>query len=248
MVEFLLAFLSSLLAGVINAIAGGGTLITFPSLVWLGLDPIVANITNTVALWTGSFFGAIGFRGKFKGIKHLILPFLIASTFGALLGALILIITPSQTFKSLVPFLILFAVLVLALSEPIKRLSLRFSQIYVHPFIPLFLQFLTGVYGGYFGAGIGIIMLASISLSGISHIHTANALKNLLGFSINFVGAIVFLISGKISWLHALVMMPGFALGGYLGAKLSQRLRPSKIKAFIIAWGLFLAFYMLLLK
>lgn len=248
MIEYLLAFIASLFAGAINAVAGGGTLITFPSLVWLGLDPVVANITNTVALWIGSLFGAFGFKGRFKETKNLLLPFLIASTFGALLGALILIKTPSQTFKSLVPLLIFFAVLILALSEPIKRMVSIFSKGHIHPSIPLSLQFLTGIYGSYFGAGIGIMMLASITLSGIHHIHTANALKNLLGFSINLVGAFVFLISGKVSWLYAFVMMPGFALGGYLGAKLSQRFNPRVIKAFVVFWGFSLVFYMLLVK
>ncbi|MFN7066098.1 MAG: sulfite exporter TauE/SafE family protein [Aquificaceae bacterium] len=243
--EYLLAFFPSVLAGAINAVAGGGTLITFPSLLWLGLDPVVANITNTVALWVGSLFGAFGFRKRIKEAKEMLLPLLVASTLGALLGALLLINTPSQTFRSLVPLLILFAVLMLAFGEFINRII---SRLRIVPLIALSLQFLTGVYGSYFGAGIGIMMLVSLTLSGVNNIHTANGLKNLLGFSINLLGAVVFVLSGKVSWIYALVMMPGFALGGYLGAVLSQRVKQRVVRVFVIGWGLFLALYMLLLK
>lgn len=239
-----------MLAGGINAVAGGGTLITFPSLLWIGLDPVVANITNTVALWVGSLSAAFGFKNRIRETKDLLLPLLVFSLFGALLGAVLLIKTPSQTFRSFVPFLILFAVLMLAFSELIKRLLSKFitKGNRVSPFIPLSLQFLTGMYGSYFGAGIGIMMLASLTLSGIYNIHTANALKNILGFSINLLGALVFILSGKVDWPFALVMMPGFALGGYMGAYLSQRFKSKMVRLFVILWGLFLAFYMLLIK
>ncbi|MEN3028434.1 MAG: sulfite exporter TauE/SafE family protein [Aquificaceae bacterium] len=243
---YLLALMASFLAGGINSVAGGGTLITFPTLLWLGLDPVVANITNTVALWTGSLSGLFGFRERIAQVKSLILPFLISSSLGAVFGALILINTPSQTFRSLVPFLILFAVFMLAGGEVIKRLLARFALKgkSLPLFLPLFLQFLTGAYGSYFGAGIGIMMLASLTLSGVHHIHTANALKNLLGFSINLLGAFLFLLSGKVSWLHALLMMPGFALGGYVGARLSQRFKPGRVRLFVVLWGLFIGLYM----
>ncbi|MCS6997993.1 MAG: sulfite exporter TauE/SafE family protein [Aquificaceae bacterium] len=239
---YLLALVASFLAGGINSVAGGGTLITFPTLLWLGLDPVVANITNTVALWTGSLLGLFGFKERIAQVKSLILPFLVSSSLGAVFGALILINTPSQTFRSLVPFLILFAVSMLAGGEVIKKLIARFTP--EDKSIPLFLQFVTGVYGSYFGAGIGIMMLASLTLSGVHNIHTANALKNLLGFSINLLGALLFLLSGKVSWLHALFMMPGFALGGYVGARLSQRFKPGKVRLFVVLWGLSISLYM----
>ncbi len=250
MIEYLLAFGASILAGGINAVAGGGTLITFPSLLWIGLDPVVANITNTVALWVGSLFGVFGFKDRAKETKDLLLPLLSASLLGALLGAILLVITPSQTFRSFVPFLILFAVLMLALSELIKRFLSSFviRGGKVSPFVSLPLQFLTGMYGSYFGAGIGIMMLASLTLSGIYNIHNANALKNLLGFSINLLGAFIFVLSGKVDWSFALVMMPGFALGGYTGAHLSQKFKPNVVRLFVILWGLFLVLYMPLIK
>ncbi len=250
MEAFFISFGSAFLAGAINAVAGGGTLITFPALLWLGLDPVVANITNTVALWIGSLSGAFGFRKEFKEIKSLIAPFFLSSALGAVAGALLLLNTPSQTFRSVVPFLIFFAVSMLALSEAIKRLISRFSfeerGLYLP--LPLFLQFLTGVYGSYFGAGIGIMMLASLTLSGIHRIHTANALKNLLGFSINLLGASIFVLSGKVSWLYALFMMPGFALGGYVGARVSLGLRPRVVRLFVVMWGFSIGVYMLVVE
>ncbi|MFN3471618.1 MAG: sulfite exporter TauE/SafE family protein [Aquificaceae bacterium] len=246
----ILAFFASLLAGAINAVAGGGTLITFPSLVWLGLDPVVANISNTVALWVGSLTGAFGFKDRLKESKDMLLYLFLSSVIGALAGALLLIKTPSKTFRDIVPFLIFFAVLMLTLSEFIKGLLARFviEDGRLHPLIPASLQFLTGVYGSYFGAGIGIMMLASLTLSGIHNIHTANGIKNLLGFTINLVGALIFVLGGKVSWTFALAMMPGFALGGYVGARISQRFKPKAVKTFVIGWGILIGLYMLLIK
>mgnify|MGYP001627120521 CR=1 FL=1 len=243
---YLLAFFASLMAGAINSVAGGGTLITFPTLVFLGLDPVVSNMTNTVALWIGSLTGAWGFRNRLSEVKEKLLPFLLVSTLGALAGALLLIWTPSETFKKIVPFLIFLAVFLLAFSEFIKRLLAKLT-VEGRSFLTfaLFLQLLTGIYGSYFGAGIGIMMLASLSLSGISNIHSANALKNMMGFVINLLGAVLFALSGKVSWGFALVMMPGFALGGYAGAWLSQRFKPKKVRLFVVFWGLIIGLYML---
>ncbi len=250
MEPYLIAFGGALLAGAINAVAGGGTLITFPALLWLGFDPVVANITNTVALWTGSLSGAFGFRKRLAETKSLLLPFLLSSSLGAITGALILVKTPSQTFKSVVPFLVFFAVFMLAFSELIKKLLAKFALQEGRGLLTfaLLLQFMTGLYGSYFGAGIGIMMLASLTLSGLKNIHSANALKNLLGFSINLLGAVIFILSGKVSWSYALVMMPGFALGGYAGAKLSQRFRPKVVRIFVVLWGIALGVYMLVVE
>ncbi|RMH07983.1 MAG: sulfite exporter TauE/SafE family protein [Aquificota bacterium] len=165
---------------------------------------------------------------------------------GSLVGALFLLYTPPTTFKSLVPFLIFTAVLLLAFSEAIKRAIAGFLlEGKKLPYVfPLALQFITGVYGSYFGAGIGIMMLASLSLSGIGNIHTANALKNLLGFVINLVGAFVFALSGKVSWHFVALLMPSFALGGYVGARVSLIFPPRWVKVFIILWGVFIGSYL----
>ncbi len=247
---YLLAFGASVLAGAINSVAGGGTLITFPTLVWLGLDPVVANITNTVALWVGSLSGAFGFRRRIKQTKGLLLPFLLSSLVGAVAGALLLIKTPSETFRSIVPFLIFLAVFMLAFGEVIRNLLARLvlqGGGFTLP-LALLLQFITGIYGTYFGAGIGIMMLASLTLSGVSNIHTANALKNILGFSINLLGATIFIVSGKVSWIYTFSMMPGFALGGYLGARVSQKFKPKAVRLFVILWGLLVGVYTLMVR
>lgn len=243
---YAVVFVAGFLAGFINSVAGGGTLITFPSLVWAGLDPVVANMTNTVALWVGSLGGAWGFRKNFYEVKNLILPFLVVSSVGAILGAFLLLYTPSSTFKNLVPFLILLAVLLLALSETIKKALIRLPFGRFSFLFSLFLQFITGVYGSYFGAGIGIMMLTSLSLSGIGNIHIANALKNMLGFVINLIGAFIFALSGKVNWHFVVLLMPSFALGGYAGAKISLKFHPRTVKFFVVLWGILVCLYTLL--
>ncbi|RLJ69941.1 hypothetical protein BCF55_0200 [Hydrogenivirga caldilitoris] len=243
MEDSLLILLASFLAGSINAVAGGGTLITFPTLVFLGFDPVSSNMTNTVALWAGSLTGAYGFRHRLRELGSLVLPFFVVSTLGAIVGAVLLIKTPSETFKELVPFLILFAVLLLYLNEFTGK---TFKGIAVSSRFALFLQFITGIYGSYFGAGIGIMMLASLALSGINHIHTANALKNLLGFNINLIGSLFFAFSGKVVWSIVPVMVLGFGLGGYFGAYISQRVKASLVRAFILLWGLSVGLFLLL--
>ncbi len=236
--EYLLAALGAALAGATNAVAGGGTLKTFPLLVWLGVDPVSANITNTVSLWIGSMTSAFGFRRYIKEGKDYLKRLLIPSLLGGFFGAYLLVKTPSDLFRSFVPFLILFATFVLALNNGLIK------EVKFHGRYNLFVfvaQFLTSLYGGYFGAGIGILMLASLSLAGIKNIHVANGIKNLLGMSINAIASFYFAFSGLVFWQYASVMMIGFAIGGFLGAKASQKFEKRKVKAFIIAWGLFLS-------
>ncbi|SHK56054.1 sulfite exporter TauE/SafE family protein [Thermocrinis minervae] len=232
----LLVILSSFVAGLVNAIAGGGTLLTFPTLVFAGLDPISANVTNTVALWLGPLFGALGFRKHLERsyLKKLVVPSLL----GGLVGAVLLILTPQKTFELIVPFLILFASIILALKSKITKLVERYRLPYPIVFVAVFLS---AVYGGYFGAGLGILMLASLSLLGIVNIHAANAIKNLLGFLINLVASVYFAFSGKVYWHYVFVMMGTFALGGYIGALLAQKMDKKKVEAFIILWGFFLS-------
>ncbi|WP_448584620.1 sulfite exporter TauE/SafE family protein [Thermocrinis sp.] len=240
MESYVITFLASLLAGFINVIAGGGTLVTFPALIWVGVEPVSANITNTVALWLGPLAGALSYRNIIKENLSSLRIFLPPSVLGAILGAFLLIHTPSDTFRKAIPFLIGFATLLLALSEFIlrvlKNLGARNSSI-----IASTLQFATAVYGSYFGAGIGIMMVSSIVLSGISNIHVAIGLKNFLGFLINLLGAFVFLFSGKVAFDFVLVMMGGFVIGGYLGGLTAQKLNQKVVKIFIIFWGFFLS-------
>ncbi|WP_448588384.1 sulfite exporter TauE/SafE family protein [Thermocrinis sp.] len=235
--------IASVFAGFINAIAGGGTLLTFPALVAVGVEPVSANITNTVALWWGPLAGALSYRNTIKENLPILKVFLLPSILGAILGALLLIYTPSDTFRKAIPFLIGFATLLLALSEVIMKL-LKNSPLYRSSLpISLLLQFATGVYGSYFGAGIGIMMVSSIVLSGVSNIQVAIGLKNFLGFLINLLGALIFLFSGKVAFDFVLVMMPGFVVGGYLGAFTAQRLNPKAVKTTIVIWGTLLSLF-----
>jgi uncharacterized membrane protein YfcA len=231
-------------AGLINSIAGGGTLVSFPALLWIGRDPILANATSTVALWPASLAGAYGFRRELKGgARHFVL-FGVPSLVGGVLGALLLINTRSETFARLVPFLVLFATLLLAAQEPISRKLGRVEG--AKPTRAwwagaIVFQFFVGVYGGYFGAGIGILMLAALGLLGFSDIHRMNALKNLLAICINGVAALCFIASGKVLWADVLLMTFAAIVGGYTGARLAYRLGRRFVRIAVIVIGLIMS-------
>lgn len=230
-------------AGLINSIAGGGTLVSFPALLWVGRDPVLANATSTVALWPASLAGLYGFRRELTGWTRTFLFFAAPSLLGGVLGAMLLLRTPSETFGRLVPFLILFATLLLAVQEPISR-RLRGGLEEEHKPTrawwvgALVFQFLVGVYGGYFGAGIGILMLAALGLLGFTDIHRMNALKNLLAICINGVAAVYFIASGKVYWMDVLVMTFAAIAGGYSGARLAYRLGRRFVRSAVIILGL----------
>jgi len=230
-------------AGMINSIAGGGTLVSFPALLWVGRDPVLANATSTVALWPASLAGAYGFRREMGGGWRTLLLFAAPSLVGGVLGAVLLLRTPSETFGRLVPFLILFATLLLAAQEPISR-RLRAGREEEHRPTrawwagALAFQFLVGVYGGYFGAGIGILMLAALGLLGFTDIHRMNALKNLLAICINGVAAVYFIFSGAVIWSDVLVMTFAAIAGGYSGARLAYRLGRRFVRLAVILIGL----------
>jgi len=229
-------------AGLINSIAGGGTLVSFPALLWTGRDPVLANATSTVALWPASLAGVYGFRRELKGGgARLFLLFGAPSLAGGVLGAVLLLRTPSETFARLVPFLILFATLLLAAQEPISRKLGRAEG--SKPTRAWWagatvFQFLVGVYGGYFGAGIGILMLAALGLLGFTDIHRMNALKNLLAICINGVAAVYFIASGAVIWSDVLVMTFAAIVGGYTGARLAYRLGRRFVRLAVIVIGL----------
>ena len=230
-------------AGLINSIAGGGTLVSFPALLWTGRDPVLANATSTVALWPASLAGVYGFRRELKGGARTFLLFGAPSLAGGVLGAWLLLRTPSETFARLVPFLILFATLLLAAQEPISR-RLRGDVEGEHEPTRAWwagacvFQFLVGVYGGYFGAGIGILMLAALGLLGFTDIHRMNALKNLLAICINGVAAVYFISSGAVIWSDVLVMTFAAVAGGYSGARLAYRLGRRFVRLAVIIIGL----------
>ena len=236
-------------AGIINSIAGGGTLITFPVLVWLGLDPKIANATSTVALWPGLFGGLFGYRRELENSSAILLRLGLTSVIGGAIGAWLLIWTPSPTFARLVPFLILFATLLFMAQGPINR-RLRLDSAAGAPkaswwFGAIVFQFFSSMYGGYFGAGNGIMMLAALGLLGMRDINRANGIKNFLGICINSIAVLSFAITGLVIWPVALVMAGAALLGGYVGAHVAVRIQQIMIRRAIVTIGFVITFVML---
>jgi uncharacterized membrane protein YfcA len=239
--EQVFIFVAGLLAGAVNAIAGGGTLLTFPALVWLGRDPITANATNALSLWPGSLAGAYALRRETAEAGPLLRYLIPASVIGSLIGGLLLLATPVRVFSGIAPYLVLFATLLLAAQRPLARLLPAVDHARVpegRTLVWLFAtQVLTSIYGGYFGAATGIIMLATLSLFGVADIHTRNGVKNVLATLNNGVSGIYFALSGVITWSDALVLSVSCVLGGYLGGAFSRRLSKRVIEGLVLAIG-----------
>ncbi|MDQ3282936.1 MAG: sulfite exporter TauE/SafE family protein [Acidobacteriota bacterium] len=251
MLTLLVIILAGVVAGAINAIAGGGTLISFPTLLWLGRDPIAANATNTVAIWPASLAGAFGFRRELATVRRWLLLLIIPSLVGGAIGSWLLLRTPTSTFERLVPFLILAATLLLAAQEMITRRLGALAHRHEKPtvgwvtFVFVF-QFVVGLYGGYFGAGMGILMLAALGLIGLSDLHQMNGLKNVLAICINGVAAIYFAMQNAVVWRDVLVMMIGTIAGGLLGARLAHRLGRKFVRRFVVVLGIVMTLALLL--
>jgi uncharacterized protein len=240
-------------AGIINAVAGGGTLLTFPALIWSGLSPVTANVTSAAALWPGLLGGLWGYKKELRQSEPKYFALVIPSLLGGLVGGALLRLTPPATFALLVPFLILFATLLFMAQEPLQRRLARNAKRGDVPsdspvakaHRPSFgwiakasgAQFLSATYGGYFGAGNGIIMLATLSLLGVKSIHHMNALKTLFAIALNFSAIAYFAYSGLIRWPEALVMAAGALIGGYGGAVLARRLGSTFVRRTVIAIG-----------
>jgi uncharacterized protein len=227
--------------GAINVIAGGGTLITFPTLLLIGLNPILANATNTVSLWPASASGAYGFRKEIRDVPQSMLFLLIPSVAGGALGALILLRTPSRIFELIVPFLVLAASLLLALQPRITRRvghdskSATSVRWWVAAVVG---QFLVAIYGGFFGAGIGILMLATLGLFGMTDIHQMNGLKNVLAAGMQGAALVYFVASGAVVWSVVPVMVVGSIIGGMAGASLAHRVGRRATRRAIVLIGL----------
>lgn len=242
-------FVAAFAAGAINSIAGGGTLITFPVLIWLGLDPKIANATSTVALWPGLFGGLYGYRRELEHSTHLLVRLGLTSVIGGAVGAALLVWTPSPTFARLVPFLILFATLLFMAQGQINR-RLRLQPVVADPgpywwFGAIAFQFFSAGYGGYFGAGNGILMLAAIGLLGVNDIHRANGIKNFLGICINSVAVLLFSLLHLVVWEDSLIMAGAALLGGYFGATMAVRVGQVWVRRGIVVIGFVIFFSML---
>jgi uncharacterized membrane protein YfcA len=237
----LIAFGAAFVAGAINSVAGGGTLVSFPVLIWLGLPSITANATSTVAIWPGSLGGMFGFRRELKEAEPRMFALIGPSLVGGIAGALLLRLTPSHTFDRLVPFLVLFATGLFMVQETVQRLLKTGGRTHSGARWlagALAFQLLVALYGGYFGAGIGILMLAALGIMGLSDIHQMNALKNLLALCINGVAALYFVWMRMVSWPDVVVMAIGAIAGGLGGAGVARRLGRVAVRRIVIGVGL----------
>jgi uncharacterized membrane protein YfcA len=255
-----LVLLAAVVGGGVNAIAGGGTLLTFPALVGLGIPALVANATSTVALWPGAAASMWGYRDLLTGMQTWVRRLAIPSLLGGLLGAGLLLATPASRFDAIVPWLVLGATVLFTLQKPLadwlrRRAERRglpevaddhaFDRM-VHPSARLLAyQFAVAIYGGYFGAGMGILMLAALGFMGFRNIHRMNGLKNWGGLCANAVAACTFAVSGLVSWPVAGAMAAGAALGGYGGSRLAQRVPQSRVRQAIVAIGLVSSLWLL---
>lgn len=230
-------------AGMVNALAGGGTLITFPVLLFIGTPAITANATSTVALVLGTLGSVYGYRRQIAATRSWLRQFLPVSLLGGLLGSVLLTCTEERVFARMVPFLLLFAT-VLFLGQNAFRRFAGFSDGECHPkphrhalLGAIGFQFLVALYGGYFGAGIGILMLASLGFMGLSDIHQMNGLKTILGSLINAVAAAYFIYAGLVDWPKALVMTVGAVAGYFFGSHFSQQISQQRVRQIITAIG-----------
>jgi uncharacterized membrane protein YfcA len=247
-IDAIVLFVAALAAGAINAVAGGGTLLTFPALVWSGLEDRMANATSTVALWPGSIAGMWGYRRELHGARRWII-LLVPSVLGGIAGASLLLATPAAVFRLIVPYLILSATVLFMLQGTIARFVAKRDATGSAPTsviaLVIVLQAAIATYGGYFGAGIGILMLAVLSLLRIESVHQLNALKTLLASFINGIAAACFVYHGAANWPRALVMIVGSIVGGYGGASVARQLGQETVRAIVVAIGLCIAAVML---
>lgn len=252
--NYLIPFLAAILGGTLNAVAGGGSFITFPSLIYAGVQPIQANATSTTALWPASVAALWAFRKELATQNRVLLLSLgIVSLLGGVAGAILLLVTPQTTFVRLIPFLLLAATLLFAFSPTLnaylkKRAAerkLRDSQrdsasSQLSWFIVLrtsLLQLIIAIYGGYFGGGIGILQLASLGAMGMEDIHEMNAIKNATTSCINGVAVVTFILAGAVFWDYALTMLVGAIIGGYGAAYYARKLDQRLVRAFVILVG-----------
>src|SRR3989449_119496 len=245
MTSYLLLVAAALGAGVVNSVAGGGSFLTFPSLVFTGVPSIIANATSTVALFPGVLASAWAYRRDFAGLDEIPLRAAVAvSIAGGITGALLLLFTSQKAFDAIIPWLLLAATIVFAIGPRVTKLFKRKS--WIGPKALVIFHYFVGIYGGYFGGAVGIIILAVWSLAGLRDIHAMNAGRTLLGGVMNAAAVVLFVIARKVWWAQAWVMLIAAVIGGDAGALIARRVNPSLIRAGIIILVAFviLAFFL----
>lgn len=231
----------ALLSGAINSVAGGGSFLTFPALIFAGVPAISANATNNFAMWLGTIGSARGYKEEVLRYRHVLLVAGIVSSAGALLGAILLLRTPPHLFERLIPYLLLFATLLFAFAP--LFIKPREGDDFHYTSWQLIAQFFSSVYGGYFGAGQGFVMLAILAFSGLPNLNAMNAIKNVLAIFINGIALIPFVLAGIIAWPQAIVMAAGAVIGGYLGSRAGRRIPGPVMRGGVITLGAAMTLY-----
>ncbi|MCW2545036.1 MAG: hypothetical protein JWM40_2588 [Frankiales bacterium] len=238
--QSLLVLGAGALAGAINAVAGGGTLVSFPALLAVGISPVTANVTSSVGLLTGYAGGSVAYRRELEGQRDRVRALALAGVIGGVAGALLLLVTPGDRFRALVPYLILLSSLLLAVQPQVaRRLADRGegrSAWQAAAGVGI-----AAVYGSYFGGGLGVILLAVLGLLIADELHRLNALKGVLSLIINLAGVAVFLIAGRVDWLAAGLLAVGALVGATFGVRLARRLPGQSVRVFVVAAGIAVA-------
>jgi uncharacterized membrane protein YfcA len=236
----MLLFFAAAIGGALNAVAGGGSFLTLPALILAGVSPVAANATSTLALWPASLSSTFAYRGDIKTSRQWMAALGVTSLVGGLAGALLLVRTSDSSFLRLLPWLMLVAAATFTFGNKLRRA-------HWHPGLAavVVVQFFIATYGGYFGGGMGIMMLATMALAGMTNIHEMNGLKSFLGVSINGVALAIFIFSGAITWKYGLLMVIGATLGGYVTAFFARKIDARYIRGFVIAiaWVMTIYFF-----
>jgi uncharacterized membrane protein YfcA len=246
-------FLAAAVGGALNAVAGGGSFLTLPALIVAGVSPVVANATSTLAFWPASLSSTVAYRRELRSSRQWLAVLGVTSVLGGLAGALLLVRTSDDAFLRLLPWLMLVAAATFTFGNKLRP-ELRSGAARSHPFehgarwrpalIGVVLaQLLIATYGGYFGGGMGIMMLATMALAGMTNINEMNGLKSFLGVAINGFALATFILTGRISWSHGLAMAVGATLGGYMTASFARRLDPRYVRWFVIVVGWIMTIY-----
>jgi len=238
--------LAGWMAGAMNAVAGGGSFVSLPALIWSGVDPVWSNATSTLALWPASMASAVGYRTALPRDRRLLIGLVAVSLVGGVVGATLLVRTSSGTFMKLLPFLMLTAAGIFTFGPKLTRLARTNGDESAWPWAAWLVQIPASIYGGYFGGGLGFIMLASFALTLPKlDLHAHNGLKSSMAVMINSSATVLFIATGHIAWREGCVMTAGGILGGYLGARFARRLPQRYVRGVIagIGWVLTLVFF-----
>lgn len=248
--QAILLFFAAAIAGTLNAVAGGGSFVSFPVLLFTRVPAVPANATNTVALWPGLAASTIAYLKRLNAPRRLLLPLLVTSVAGGWVGAVLLLRTPQHTFMNLVPWLLLSGTLLFAFGNNIRAIAGRTATVddlrqisWQAIVVSSILELLLAVYGGYFGAGIGFVIMGMLAALGMRDVHAMGAIRTLLAAAINAVAVVTFIWAGAVLWPQCLAMIAGALTGGWFGAHFAQKADPAKMRYLVIAVGLVMSTY-----